>query len=152
VWRCTAVDGCGAQWATWDEGTTCPFCHLGIGEWTGFTLGDVVEAADAYGFVGDLPVHVSEPVPELVPLTTLGRDLWVGLPVFHPCAQSGLDANWLRYDVGVVLEVEEDGDVPGELRCRFVAATGGPSVSLRYAPGNLWVPKVLAERLAPLVE
>jgi hypothetical protein len=147
VWRCSELDVCGAQWATSEEGTTCPFCHCRTGQSTGFTCGELQEAAERYGFGGDLPVHIPEPVPDLVQLVTLPRRAWIGLPVFHPCAQDGTNANWLSYDVGVVLEVCPDPDSPRELQCRFVTSVLGRSATLHYGPDNLWVPRVLAERL-----
>jgi len=147
VWRCSQRDVCGEQWATWEEGTTCPYCHVGIGERTGFTYGDVVNATDKFGFGGDIPVHVPQAVPDLVQLSTLPQDTWVGLPVFHPCGQQGTNANWLVYDVGVVLEVYPDPDFADELQCRFITSMGGRNSTLRYHPSNLWVPRVLAERI-----
>jgi hypothetical protein len=145
IWRCPQNDGCGRQWGSWDEDTTCPFCHCGRGERTGFALGDVARAADEFGFGGDLPVHIAVPVPDLVQLSTLPPDTWIGLPVFHPCGQEGTHANWLLYDVGVVLEVYSDSDFPDELQCRFVTSMG--NYTLHYRPSNLWVPRVLAERI-----
>ncbi|MNL01854.1 hypothetical protein D3C87_1223390 [compost metagenome] len=147
VWRCPQSDVCGEQWATRNEGTSCPFCHAGIGVLAGFTYGDLVNAADHFGFGADLPVLLPEPVPDLVQLSTLPQDIWIGLPVFHPCSQEGTDANWLLYDVGVVLEVYPDPDFPSEFQCRFVTSAGGRSTTLHYQPSNLWIPRALAERL-----
>ena len=148
VWRCPRVGDCGVQWATWDEGTTCPICHLGRGEPTGFTCGEVAKVAEDFGFAEALPVLMPELVPELVQLSTLPANLWIGLPVFHPSSQEGNLPTWLVYDVGVILEVCPDPDFEGELQCRFVTSMGGRSATLRYSPSNLWVPRVLAERLA----
>ena len=146
IWRCPQ-DICGEQWATWEEATTCPYCHRGLGQRTGFTYGEVAEAAEKFGFSGDLPVHISEPVPDLVQLTTLTSETWIGLPVFHPCGQEENRANWLLYDVGVVVEVFPHPSVPNELQCRFIVAASPSSFTLEYGPSNLWVPRVLAERL-----
>lgn len=147
VWRCPQTDICGEQWVTWNEGTTCPFCHSGLGERTGFTYGDLARAADEFGFCGDLPVLVPVPVPDLVLLSTLPQHKWIGLPVFHPCGQDGANANWLLYDVGVVLDVYPDPDFPSDLQCQFVTSQIGRSATLHYRPSNLWVPRILAERL-----
>jgi hypothetical protein len=105
-----------------------------------------VEATERFGF-DDFPVHMPEPVLEVVQLSTLPRELWVGLPVLHPCGQSGATPNWLVYDVGIVVEVFEDSDLPGEFRCRFVHSMGQANGTLQYSPDNLWVPKTLADRL-----
>ena len=85
------------------------------------------------------------PVPDLVQLSTLPPAAWVGLPVFHPCR--GTRANWLRYDVGVILAVNSDPDFPTELQCRFVQSLDGHAHTLHYHPDNLWVLRVLAERI-----
>ena len=145
VWKCPQRNICGEQWATRMEGTICPFCHGGPGEATGFTCGEIAAAADRFGFHDKLPVHIPVPVPDLVQLSTLPRDVWEGLPVFHPCSQENTTCNWLHYDVGVILDVRPDPDLPGQLQCRFVTSAGGSP--LRYGPTNLWVPRVLAERL-----
>jgi hypothetical protein len=149
VWKCSEVDVCGEQWAWWDNESSCPFCHCGRGERTGFDCGEVADAAEKFGF-DDFPVHIPEPVPEVVQLSTLPRDAWVGLPVFHPCGQAGTVANWLLYDVGIVVEVCADTQVPGEFRCRFVQSMGSAHDTLLYSPDNLWVPKTLAQRLSPV--
>jgi hypothetical protein len=145
VWRCPHAT-CGIQWATWEDGTTCPSCHIGLGESTGFTCGDVDDAAEKFGFTEDFPVLRSEPVPELVQLSTLPISLWIGLPVFHPCRQQGNEPSWLTYDVGVILEVYPDPDFEDEFLCRFVMSMGQHSATLHYSPSNLWVPRSLAER------
>ena len=146
VWKCSESDVCGEQWAWWDNQSLCPFCHLGRGEQTGFRCGEVADAAERFGF-DDFPVHIPEPVPEVVPLSTLPQETWVGLPVFHPCGQDGTVANWLLYDVGIVVKVLPDADLPGEFRCRFVHSIGQANGTLQYGPDNLWVPKALAQRL-----
>jgi hypothetical protein len=146
VWKCSERDVCGEQWAWWDSNTSCPFCHSGHGEPTGFTCGEMLDAAERFGF-DDFPVHIPEPVPEVVQLSSLPQNRWVGLPVFHPCGQEGPVANWLLYDVGVVVEVCPDSDFPGDLRCRFVHSMGDAKGILQYGPDNLWVPKVLADLL-----
>jgi len=143
VWRCSETDVCGEQWASARAADTCPFCHLGIGQSTGFTCDDVAEAATKYGF-SDFPVHMPQPLPELVQLSSLPSDLWIGLPVLHPSGQVGKTANWLLYDVGIVTALESDPDLAGEFRCRFITSSES---SLIYSPGNLWVPKILAQRL-----
>jgi hypothetical protein len=145
VWRCPEI-GCGEQWASSDNESSCPFCHCGQGERAGFNCGEVADAAERFSF-SDFPVHIPEPVPEVVPLSTLPKDIWVGLPVFHPCGQDGSVPNWLLYDVGIVVEVCADMDIPGEFRCSFVHSIGSTNGTLRYRPDNLWVPKTLAERL-----
>lgn len=101
VWQCPQRDPCGAFWVTREADTTCPFCHVGRGQPAGFTWGDLARAAEEVDFDGELPVLLPVPVPELVQLTTLPPELWVGLPVFHPCGQDQTHANWLLYDVGV---------------------------------------------------
>ena len=143
VWRCSETEVCGEQWASARQGETCPFCHLGAGQPTGFTCGEAAEAADKFGF-GDFPVHIPQPLPELVQLSSLPSDAWIGMPVFHPSSQQGTTANWLAYDVGVVIAIESDPDLPGESRCRFLISS---ETSLIYSPDNLWVPKALAVRL-----
>ena len=93
----------------------------------------------------EVPVHTTEPIPEVVQLSTLPREFWEGMPVFHPLSQDGDKASWHAYDVGVVVEVRPDADFPG-FRCRFLHSIGGESGTLIYGPNNLWVPKVLADR------
>jgi len=151
VWRCQDVE-CGQQWVTWEAVARCPFCSGIPVERTGFTYGDVAEAAEKFGFRGDLPVHVPVPVPDLVQLSTLPQDTWIGLPVFHPMEQQGILANWLLYDTGIVLEVYPDPDFPGELQCRFVVSLGGHATTLHYQPDNLWVPSTLAKRILARTE
>ena len=146
VWQCQEYLTCGEQWAA-VENSDCPFCHSGPGEETGYSYGDVLDAADRFGFAGQFPVHYAEPVPDLVQLSTLRREQWVGLPVFHPSRQDEERATWLVYDVGVVIDVEHDPDFEGEYRCRFVVSMGASTTTLVYSPDNLWVPKVLADRL-----
>lgn len=147
VWRCTQSDVCGEQWASESAGATCPFCYVGRGESTGFTCGEVAAAAERFGFGSELPIHIPWPVPDVVQLSTLPRDTWEGLPVFHPCGQDGDVPNWLRYDVGVIVNVFQDPDLAGEFRCRFVHSTGEYNSTLQYGPSNLWVPRALAARL-----
>ena len=86
-----------------------------------------------------------EPVPDLVSLTTIASDKWIGLPVFHPLSHEGDRPNWLLYDVGVIVEVNPDPDFEGEVQCRFVLGDG--TATLHYRPAYLWVPRVLADRL-----
>jgi hypothetical protein len=147
VWRCIEAATCGAQWAAWERDLEGPFCHCSKGEPAGFTYGEVLEAAERLGFVEDVPVHLAEPVPELVQLVTLPRDVWIGLPVFHPSSQTNVEATWLVYDTGIIVSVEEDRDFEGEFRCSFITSVGPHNTALRYGPNNLWVPKVLADRL-----
>ena len=146
VWRCSEED-CGKQWGTWLAASPCPFCHCGSGRSTGFTCGELAAAAEKFGFDGDLPVHIPVPVPEVVQVSTLPRETWVGLPVFHPFSQEGGTPNWLVYDVGVIVDVFADPDLEDEFRCRFVYSVGTQNGTFLYAPSNLWVPKVLAKRL-----
>jgi hypothetical protein len=142
VWRCSRC--CDVQWVSESEETSCPHCLM-AGETAGYTYGEVVDACARFGC--QVPIHRAQPVPEVIQLSTLPRELWEGMPVFHPLSQDGDRASWLSYDVGIVVEVQPDPDVEG-FRCRFVWAIGEKSGSLRYSADNLWVPKVLADRLA----
>ncbi len=147
VLRCSVPD-CREQWASRDDGSSCPFCRVGTGQDAGFTCGDVADAAEKHGFLEDLPVHIPEPVPDLVPLTTLSERHWVGIPVFHPMSQDGAEADWRLYDIGVVVEVFDDPDVAdAPRRCRFLVSCMGPGATLQYSAQNLWVPAVLARHL-----
>lgn len=91
--------------------------------------------------------QLPQSVSQVVQLSTLPRELWVGLPVFHPQEQQGSLADWESFDVGVVIDVEPDADFPDEYRCQFVAGFIGETSTLRYAPWNLWVPADLAARI-----
>jgi hypothetical protein len=140
VWVCSDSD-CQEQWASRTEVFECPFCGLGRGRAAGFTLQEVHAVAERYGFLGDLPPHLAGPTLELVNLSSIPRSGWVGLPVFHPLI------NWLRYDVGVVVEVFADPDIEGEYRCRFVCSNPQGTSTLQYAAAHLWVPAPLARHL-----
>ncbi len=86
-----------------------------------------------------------------VELAPLPRDTWIGLPVFHPFEQRGTICSWHTYDVVVVTHVAMDADFGeslGSMRVGFRGACGDGGWSLTYSPENLWVPKVLADRLA----
>lgn len=147
MWRCRS-DICLEQWASEGGDSTCPFCHLAEIERTEFTCGQVADAQEKFGFRGALPVHLPQPVPDVVQLSTLPRDLWVGLPVFHPIGQEGNLPDWRCFDVGVVMRVHPHPDLSGEFKCEFVAGFLGGVSTLRYSPWNLWVPTVLAARIA----
>jgi hypothetical protein len=140
VWKCSDLD-CREQWASRTEAAECPFCGCGRGRAAGFTLQEVRAAAETYGFLEDLPLHLAEPAFELVKLATIPRHKWIGLPVFHPLI------NWLRYDVGVVVEVYPDPDIQGEYQCRFVCSSVGGISMLHYAASHLWIPASLAGHL-----
>lgn len=140
VWICCDTD-CQEQWASRTAVSECPFCGLGRGRAAGFTLQEVHAAAEKYGFLGDLPPQLEGPTFELVNLSSIPRSRWVGLPVFHPLI------NWLRYDVGVVVEVFPDPDIQGEYRCRFVGSNLQGASTLHYAAAHLWVPAPLARHL-----
>lgn len=148
VWRCSHSDICGEQWAALEPGETCPFCHLGPVQSAGFTYGEAVAAAEHFGFDREVPVHLVYPVPTLVQLTSLPVETWMGLPVFHPMAQEGINADWRTYDIGVIVEVSKDIDYgEGEYCCRFLYSIGGSSGTLIYSAWNLWVPEQLANSL-----
>ena len=146
VWRCLS-ESCGERWGSDGQDSTCPFCHLTAIERTDFTYGQLADAQDRFGF-SDIPVHLPSSVPEVVQLSTLAPDLWIGLPVFHPAAQSGASPDWRTFDVGVVVAFEPDPNLPQEYRCEFIAGFLGGTSTLKYSPQNLWVPAVLATRIA----
>lgn len=142
VWRCIE-SYCQEQWATNQADAVCPFCHESVGIKTGFTYGEACEAAEKYGFE-EILIHVPNLVPELVQLTEISKDLWIGLPVYHPLSQSGVECNWLTHDLGILTEFYHDPDIKGVIRCRFVTSH---IHSLEYMATNLWVPKSLVDRL-----
>lgn len=148
VWRCQE-ECCGEQWATREEGTICPFCHIGPGAKAGFTCGELIKAKERYGFRGELPVHIPVPVPDLIQLSQIPREHWVGLPVYHPCSQGEEGCNWLLYDVGVVVGVRpySNPNSPDKFECTFVTSEGDSAGTLEYKPSNLWVPSSVAKRL-----
>lgn len=111
-----------------------------------------------------MPKFSGKPPFDLVQLSTLPVDTWLGRAVFHPMEQRGDEAIWLIsdedredarkvgspipddedtcYDVGVVKEWWEDehfADIPGSTRVQFVTACGS---SLHYASTNLWTPRM----------
>ena len=149
VWKCSE-QRCGEQWAA-KERFSCPFCHCGIGQQTGFTCGEVADIAEKFGFKEEFPIHIPGAIPDVVQLSILPPTTWVGLPVFHPCSQEetqeGTLCNWLLYDVGVVINIFPDPDFPDEFLCQFVYSVGSINGTLQYQPSNLWVPRALAERL-----
>ena len=112
VWRCLS-DVCGAQWASLGPDSTCPYCHLDTILRTDFTCGDLAEAQDKFGFQGEFPVHIPEPIPAVVQLSTLRRDVWEGIPVLHPCSQAGDVPDWRLFDVGIVVRVDQEPDIAG---------------------------------------
>ena len=143
VWQCAPNELCTRRWVSDPENPRCPSCHL-PGEAASLTYGEALDAMERFGC--DMDIHVAVPVPEVVPLSTLRRELWVGLGVFHPMSQEGDRADWLAYDVGIIVDMFPDPDFPG-WQCRFIHALGGSSGTLKYRPDNLWVPRTLAERL-----
>lgn len=146
VWRCSQVNICGKQWADSEPRETCPFCHLGPIEPTGFTYGEAKAAWEHFDFEKELPIHLPIPVPQLVNLTILPVGTWVGLPVFHPMAQDGFIADWRVYDIGVIVEVLiNQEDAQGEYRCRFLYSIGDFTGTFIYSAQNLWVPERLAK-------
>ena len=145
VWRCTGSDGCGEQWSSWNDESSCPFCG-DRGERADFTYGEISDACERYGC--EVPVHLAEPIPAVVRLSTLPRELWEGMPVLHPLSQEGDRANWSAYDVGVVIEIVSDEDFPGGWRCRFLCGVGSNSGTLLDGPDNLWVPRILVHRFS----
>ena len=163
MWRCEDR-GCDGHWVA--HGLTdpsapplCPDRHThgrrasDFAVYAGFTWGEASEAEDR--FLCSIPVYYSTPVPELVQLSTLPRERWLGLPVFHPFAQAEtaegeVTCDWHRYDVGVVVEIEPDPvwfEEHGEWRVHFQGGCGDGGWVLHYSPTNLWVPRVLADRL-----
>lgn len=149
VWRCLD-DLCEEVWAQAETPPFCPACGplmKSSVEPAGFTVGEAREVGDRFGV--DVPIFIPKPIPlELVQLSTLPEDTWVGMPVFHPCEQSGEGANWHRYDVGIVIEVYPDPHFEGMRQCRFLhGVLGSGNGTLHYAPNWLWVPKVLADRV-----
>lgn len=161
VWECDN-DMCEGYWVDRErldpaDPPLCPEhdCHkLGADDhakYAGFTWGEAMDAENK--FLCDIPIHHSLPVPEVVQLSTLPQELWMGLPVFHPFGQKGregeIECEWFSYDVGVVVEVVPDPHFAqyGEWRVHFQGACGSGGWTLGYSPTNLWVPKVLADRL-----
>ena len=110
--------------------------------YAGFTWGEAVDAENK--FLCAIRIHHSIPVPQVVLLSTLPQEMWMGLPVFHPMSQRGEVANWHAYDVGVVIDVYPDPDFAeyGEWKVRFQGGVGSGGWTLAYSPTNLWVPKV----------
>ena len=173
VWECSD-DDCDGIWAQESTPECCPECSflfyhmalvekdsekqtrmlekLPVPQKMGFTYQEAVDQNNQFWWAEITGrIHVPEPIPyELVPLSTLPREKWLGMPVFHPFGQMGEIANWFRYDVGVVTEVFPDPDFAeyGDWRCRFVLGGLGDQGTLHYAPTNLWVPKPLAENLS----
>jgi len=150
VWECLDEDGPCPRWAAPDGAVYkhCPMCHAEAVR-AGYTLGELSDAENRFCLDTRSPVLVPEPPPlELVQLSKLPERMWVGLPVFHPGAQDGGQPDWFTMDIGIVYEVFGDGRYgPGERRCRFVHACADSPGSLNYSADNLWVPKVLADRL-----
>lgn len=155
VWACSE-DGCDEVWAQKAHPQYCPECsfilyHSAIDRGKTPTvakpkfvssLEELRSFEEKYSL--DVPVHVPEPIPlDLVQLSTLSRETWVGRPVFHPIAQMGQRANWHRYEIGVVIAIEQDPDFPEEERCRFITGTfHSQSTALAYRPDNLWTPSL----------
>lgn len=166
VWECDEDDDglCGETWAQENTPKFCPACSfihfhnakaqgknpldfVKPPKYAGYTTDEAVEAENK--FLCDIKFHRPEPIPfELVKLSTIPQDKWVGCPVFHPLGQMGDLANWHRYEMGTVIEVYPDPDFIDLLRCRFLMAEYEHQGTLAYGPDNLWVPKPLAEHLA----
>lgn len=160
VWHCEETEWECETWAAplSDPPRVCPSCTGPEGEHIGMRPGAPIRYIARLDHVRlgeeelgiepcDSPVRIPRPPPfELVRLTTLPQEMWLGLPVFYPMAQLGGDreppvCNWYHYDVGVVAEI-----LPGPpLEVRFIVDDTGHG--LHYAPHWLWVPKALAERL-----
>lgn len=163
VWHCQETEWDCETWAAplGDPPKDCPSCTGPVGRalkmisgapivYLG-TLEEMRQKEAAQGIAPhDSPIRIPKPPPlELVPLQTLPREKWSGLPVFHPSGQCGIGADavcsWYRYDVGLIVEVYPDPHFEGELQVRFVNDDSGYGLS--YAPCWLWVPKVLALNL-----
>lgn len=155
MWECPEPD-CEDFWVDSDrldpgDPPLCPNrdCHpVGARDavrYAGFTWGEAVDASNRFNC--DVRVHYSQPVPELVQLSTIEGE-WIGLPVFHPSCQKGVSCDWHSYDVGVVVEVFPDPHFEGETRVRFQGACGDGGWTLQYSARNLWVPKRLADLLS----
>lgn len=102
-------------------------------------------------------VILDKPPFNLVQLSTVPKDKWIGLAVFHPLSQVGNKASWNsnhlvckfthggssteqvmplpQYDVGVIISFKYD-DLARMQQVSFVGACGSV---LRYAETNLWV-------------
>lgn len=161
VWKCGEEDDglCGEVWAQEDTPDYCPACsfvlyhnaramgrdpHVHIKRPIGVcTLEDARNAERRWeAFDIAIPVHVPSPIPlELVQLSTLPRSEWIGKGVFHPMGQMGECANWHRYEIGIVISVEDDPDFKDMVRCRFLSADFGNQGTLAYQPSNLWTAK-----------
>lgn len=71
---------------------------------------------------------------KLIQLSNLPRESWIGRGIFHPHTQMGHDPVWLRWDSGVVVDM--DWYEPFEQwRATFATGMG----TLNYAASNLWV-------------
>jgi len=101
---------------------------------------------------------INRPPFELVQLSTIPQNKWLGLPVFHPYCQIGKTPYWNRknnsyenekhkhynegslYDVGVVFSWYPDPEFAdlGVIRVRFIGDNGS---TLCYSSDNLWTPK-----------
>lgn len=102
-------------------------------------------------------ILLGKPPFNLVQLSTIPKEKWIGLAVFHPFSQMGNEANWssddlvskvthsenltgklvptTQYDVGVIISFEYD-DLARMQRASFVSSWGSV---LRYTESNLWV-------------
>jgi hypothetical protein len=159
VWMCNEDDDglCGEIWA--QEGTPefCPECSFifyhqakiqgkepkvkrPVGICPLEEVRSVERRFEVFGL--DIPVHIPTPIPlDLVQLSTLPREEWVGKPIFHPQGQMGDLANWHRYEIGVVIAVEPDPHFDDKVRCRFLMADfRSQSDAIAYPPNNLWTP------------
>lgn len=100
-----------------------------------------------------------QPPFELVQLSTIPEEEWIGLPVFHPCCQIGETIYWrledvpfwadgddtgTMYDAGVVTKVfERNQEYPDETRVFFIGSCGS---TLQYSVSNLWTPRRYAKK------
>ncbi|VAX03051.1 hypothetical protein MNBD_GAMMA19-890 [hydrothermal vent metagenome] len=140
LWLCPDKT-CNSKWLTDEEGLTCPYCHLATGIKSNKKYSDVqneIKKDDKNEYL------IPYPVPELVPLTSLPMELWIGLPVYHPCGQEGNVCNWLLYDIGILVEILPDKNFEDEIECMFIV---GSQSSLIYSASNLWVSKKLVGHL-----
>jgi|GEM_PF-6355176 len=166
VWHCEETEWKCETWAAPldDPPQDCPSCTGPVGRAVGMqsgapirylgTLTEIRATEAAQGIeLYDSPVRIPKPPPfDLVPLTNVPRDMWLGLPVFKPTWQAGIGADavcsWYGWDVGVIAEIYPDPNFEGETQVHFIDAYQG----LHYDPRWLWVPKGLADRLSRSIE
>jgi len=135
VWQCTSRD-CDFKWATDLVEQQCPACHMSTVQLAGYNYAEVIEASEKHDYDKYGDIHVPNPVPDLVALTEIDQEHWVGLPVFHPLVDS-----WIMYDVGIIIDVYQDPDFSDMQRCCFQTSDCS---TLVYPPDRLWIPEKLA--------